>query len=163
MDIPTNLLPTRLTRGPGYQLGQYFILAERGVTPEMVVNPDYWLHLASKIHVHDVFTVVAGDGSFDMDVRIADVDPRGLYARVRVLRACDGDGNPLNIFSPAVPKAPPPVGMPSHDGYVIEPDAKGWRVMRGNDLIAGNLPSEAAAIQARDDSRAGKQIKRQAA
>lgn len=154
MDIPSNLLPTRLDTAD-YQRVVYFHRPALGVTAEMVVHPDYWLHLAARLKLDDKIEVVSADGSIDMDLRVVAIDPRGLYAQMRVLRFT-GEGAP--VVAPA-----PVVAISDNHGYMIEEDrVQGWRVLRGDDLIAKNLPDKAAAEAARDAHRAGKPIKRAA-
>ena len=157
VEIPGNLLPTRLQTATGFAHGEYFVVALPGTTIEQVANPDFWLHVASRLRPFDRIEVVAADGSFDMDLRVTATDPRGHYAEVRVLRVW-----PENGLS-AAGNVPPLRAMasPDNDGFVIEEDrVHGWRVLRSGDLIAKNLPDKAAAEAARDAARAGRQIKR---
>lgn len=162
MDIPNNLLPSRLRQGAGSAHGEYVIFAAPGTTPAMVADPGYWLHLGNRLRVQDRISVIAEDGSFDMDIRVADVDPRGLYARVRVLRLCDGAGVAVPGAEPAKPPVPTQAGTPDRDGYIREQTPKGWRVLRGSDLIVDGLPGEAAAVAAIEDARAGKPARKTA-
>lgn len=154
MDIPNHLLPTRLREANGFAHGDYFLEAAPGVKAAHVVNPDFWLHLAARLKRNDRIEVVAQDNSFDMELRVVAVDPRGLYAQMRVLRYM-GDDELVTI--------PASVVAADDDGYVIEQDrVHGWRVLRGGDLVAKNLPDKASAEAARDAHRAGKPVKRAA-
>jgi hypothetical protein len=85
MDIPLRLLPARLVRSDVANT-RWFHRAAIGTTAEMVVEPDYWVNNGRQIKTDDKIEVLAEDGSFDMEVRVLAVDPRGLWAQVRVLR-----------------------------------------------------------------------------
>lgn len=154
MEIPFNLLPARLQVATGFAHGEYFVVAPIGATPENVADPDFWLHVAARLKLHDRIEVVAADGSFDMDVRVTAVDPRGHYAVVRVLRSWAADEKASN--GPAVRQ----MGTIDNDGFIVEEDpVHGWRVMRGGDIIARRLKDKAAAEAVRADARAGKPYK----
>jgi hypothetical protein len=92
MDIPEALKPKRLGHrgGADYDRALYFLNLGPGVTPEMVMDEEFWRHLAARFKVNDRLEIVAPD--FDMDVRVVAVDPRGLWAQMRVLRWCDASG-----------------------------------------------------------------------
>jgi hypothetical protein len=160
VEIPNNLLPTRLQAALGFAHGEYIIKPLPGTTPEHVVCPEYWIHLATRLKPDDTIEVLAQDGSFDMEVRVTSVDPRGLYAHVRVLRFCDGNGVKIGEGSAVMPPGLPPVGTPDRDGLTVERDARGWRVVQGRELIQGQLPSEEAANAVREAHRAGKPIRK---
>jgi hypothetical protein len=159
VDIPNILLPSRLSLGAGYRHGEYVLTVKDGVTPAHVVDPGFWLHVAPRLKRHDRIEVIAEDGSFDMDVRVIAVDARGLYARVRVLRYCDGDGVAVPGVEPAQAPEARPLSMPDQDGYLIEPDSAGWRIVRGPDQIEGRLSSEAAAKAKLADIKAAQRRK----
>lgn len=154
MEIPNSLLPSRLAVASGFAHGEYFIAAAPGTTVEHVVDPDYWLHLASRLKVYDRIEVVAQDGAFDIDVRVVATDPRGHYVVVR----------PLRVWVPDEQDARKPslrqMQAADGDGFIVEEDpVHGWRVMRGGDIIARRLKDKATAEAVRADARAGKPYK----
>lgn len=153
MEINSNLLPTRLQFGGGYAHGEYVVFAAPGVTVEQVVDPDFWLHVAYRLRVHDRIEIIASDGMFDMEVRVVSVDPRGHYAVVRPLRLWTADEK---SSSPQIRQ----VGMTDSDGFIVEEDpVQGWRVLRGDTIIARRLKSQAEANSVRADAKAGKPFK----
>lgn len=143
MSLPEKLpLPVHLPREE-FAISRYFCEAPPGVMAQHVVDPDFWAHLAKKLRRHDEITVVAADGSFDLALRVIDLDPRGFWARVRVLRAT----GPAGISGLAAPERPKPQ-WPDRDGYTVEHNAvHGWRIVnRAGDIVARDLPDEAAAL-----------------
>jgi hypothetical protein len=88
LDISPHLLPRSIKMGGGYAHGERFLITDPGVTAQHVVDPNFWVHLAEKLMMHDRIEVLAADGSFDMDLRVValDPDPQKRWAKVRVLR-----------------------------------------------------------------------------
>jgi hypothetical protein len=142
MNIPIQLLPIRIgrTQLAEFARASYFILARPGVTPDHIVDPDFWVNWASTLKINDRIEVVAADGSFDMEVRVVALDPRGLWARVRPLRIAEGK----------IPVSSSPTGQyPDAEGYIVEfSDHHRWRIIRGNDIVARDFPDQASAIEA---------------
>jgi len=146
MDLPTQLLPKRLGHrgGADYDRSLYFVVLGAGITPAMVVDPDFWQHLAARFRVNDRLEIVAPD--FDMDVRVVAIDPRGLWAQMRVLRLCDASG----IGVPGAEHSPTSsiiAGAPDQAGYIVEWGGPKhmWRIVRGSDLIDKGFPDKDAA------------------
>jgi hypothetical protein len=138
VDIPLHLLPTKIARND-YGLTRHFLPVNAGVTPEHVVDPDFWVHLSRGFKVFDEIAVVATDGTFDLDLRVVAIDPRGLWTQVRVLRLWEGktaDSAPAGQY-------------PDKDGYTIEfAGPHRWRIVRGGDVVAKDFADQAAAVEA---------------
>lgn len=150
MNIPQHMLPARIGREEeaDYKRRVYFLLAPPGVTPDHVVDPDYWVHWAQRLRINDRIEIVAADGSFDMDVRVVALDPRGLWARVRALRLSEG--------KLASPQSGSTV-FPDPDGYLVEWGGEHrWRIIRGQDVVARDFPTQADAIEALQNIKAAK-------
>jgi hypothetical protein len=150
MNIPIQLLPVRIgrTQLAEFARASYFFSAAPGVTPEHVVDPDFWVNWAGTLKINDRIEVVAADGSFDMEVRVVALDPRGLWARVRPLRIAEGK----------LAVATTPTGLyPDSEGYIIEwSDHHRWRIVRGQDVVARDFPDQAAASEALQNIKAAK-------
>lgn len=164
MAIPSNLLPKKIERGfDGYALSHRVLRTEPGLPPEFVMDPDFWQHLAARCRVHDQILVIAQDGSFEADLRVMSIDPDGHWAQMRLLREW-----PAGVISAAVKDAPaPPEPLargPDADGYLIEwSGPQRWRIVRGADVVATDLPDEAAAAMTLANIKAAKPSKRAAA
>jgi hypothetical protein len=145
--IPSQLLPTRSSRAD-YARAVHFVLAAPGTTPEHVMDPDYWTHLASGMRVYDRVEIIAADGSFDMEVRCIELDPRGLWARMRPLRVSEGRAA---THAPVGP-------WPDKEGYSVEwGGPHRWRIIRGQDVVARDFPDQASAIDALVNIKAARQ------
>lgn len=133
MDIQSSLLPKRLSRAE-YERGNHFLEVPKGVPVAAVVDPDFWQHVAARLHVNDRIEVLSPD--FDLDLRVVALDSRKLWAQVRVLRLCDAAG--LAIAG-AEPLASPAViaGAPDTEGYIVEWGGPKhlWRIVYGGNLI----------------------------
>jgi hypothetical protein len=146
MDIPEVLKPKRLGHrgGADYDRALYFLNLGPGVTPEMVMDEEFWRHLAARFKVNDRLEIVAPD--FDMDVRVVAVDPRGLWAKMRELRRWPPEGVEARSaeHSPASSIIP---GAPDQAGYIVEWGGPKhmWRILRGSDLIDKGFPDKDAA------------------
>jgi len=138
MPIPSHLLPNKLAIRD-YATGWYSLFPPPGVTREHVVDPNYWVHIASRLKANDRIEVVAEDGSLDMDLRVIAVDPsvQKLWAQVRVLRSYEAEAV---AEKPAVDTG----------GYRYEwaGPVHRWRVMFGDELVEHGHPDKAAAIDA---------------
>ena len=146
MNTASHLLPMRIDRAD-FARSEYFLSAPPGTTVDQVVDPDFWLHVARRLKVNDRIEIVAADGSFDMEVRVTAIDPRGLWAHVRPLRVAEGQF--------AVPEASG--AYPDKDGYTVEwGGPHRWRIVRGNDVVARDFPDQAAAISALLNIKAAK-------
>lgn len=144
MDLESRLLPTNSVRAE-YARADHYVETPQGVTPAHILDPDFWQHIAARFRVNDRIEVVAADGSFDAELRVTAIDPRKLWAQVRLLRICTGEGIAAGRASAS---GPAPVERPAadHAGYVVEPDGLGkHRIVQGSDLIAKGFPDKAAA------------------
>lgn len=154
MDIPFSLLPARLALATGFAYTPWFYRAPAGVTPEHLVNPNFWVHLTARLKVNDRIEAVGDD--FDIEMRVVGVDPLGHYAVMRVLR-CWPEGL-LPIGNTVSGADGPTIVTTDPDGYRWERDpVQGWRVLRGRDLLASGLPNEAEAIAKVAELKAPKQ------
>jgi hypothetical protein len=107
-----------------------------------IVDPEYWVHEASRLKVGDIIEVHNSDFSIDCDLRVVELDPAGQW--VRVMRRGDKPTHALSQDS-----------IIDNDGYRIDNDpVQGWRIMRGRDMLASRLPDKAAAIKKRDELKA---------
>lgn len=141
-EIPSQLLPTSMPTSH-FGFARFDLVVPRGVLPEHVVNPDFWVHVASRLRVNARIEVTAEDGSFDMYLRVLAIDPRGLWAQVRVLDFVGPEGREVPGVG-AVPAIPESDIDP--DGYKIEfAGPHKFRIVRGNDVIETHLPTKAAA------------------
>ena len=139
MDIDLHLLPTRIRRAE-HAHNTHFLVVPPGVTPDHVVDPDFWAHLAARFEVNDRIEVIAEDGTFDGDLRVIAIDPSKakLWAQVRVLRMLEN-----------IQEATPTVSYPDADGYTVEfSGPMKWRIMRGTDLIRRDFATEGDAVAA---------------
>lgn len=135
MPLPTHLMPVIL-RSVEYERAYYFWIAPSGVALTDVLDPNFWANVAPRLKLYDRIEVVAADRSFDVDLRVVAIDPRGYWAAVHMLRG------PEDV----APVPAPAQAAPDSSGYMIENDAvQGWRILNGRDLIAHGLASEDAA------------------
>jgi hypothetical protein len=146
MDIPDHLAPTRIIRAEVARALR-FLSVPPGTTKEMVLEADFWVHLGQTLKVDDRIEVVAQDGSFDLDLRVIAVDPRGFWAQMRLLREWPAKGE-------ARPKAEVAAKTwPDAEGYRVEwggPVHK-WRIIdRAGQVVAKGHPAEPEAVAALD-------------
>jgi hypothetical protein len=135
MNIPNHLLPVSLRRAE-HERGEYFHRPAPGVTLEQVLDPNYWENLAERLQLDDRIEVVAPDRSYDIDLRVVAIDPHRHWAAVQVRGGVERPAAPARIAGPAA----------DAQGFVIDRDpVQGWRILNGRDLIAKDLPDEAAA------------------
>jgi hypothetical protein len=140
--IPDHLVPTKIARAEVARTLR-FLPVLPGTTREMVLEADFWVHLGSVLKVDDRIEVVAQDGSFDLDLRVVAVDPRGFWAQTRVLREWPPKGE-------AQPKAEAqPKTWPDSEGYRVEwgGQTHKWRIIdRAGQIVGKQAASEADAI-----------------
>jgi hypothetical protein len=152
MDIPDHLLPLRIVRAEVARTTRHLAVLP-GTTREMVLDPDYWVHLGSTLKVDDRIEVVAQDGTFDLDLRVVAVDPRGYWVQTRLLREW--------VETPGAKKEAAPKTWPDAEGYRIEwagPVHK-WRIIdRATKILGKGYPSEAEAGVALDAIRREKVV-----
>jgi hypothetical protein len=67
-----------------YSRSRYFVLAPFGVTMADLTRPPFWAHHTLRLKPLDLVEVVAEDGSFDVDLRVVDVQVG--YVKMRALR-----------------------------------------------------------------------------
>lgn len=152
MEIPRNLLPTRI-QSTQYERTEWLHEPQPGVTLDQVMDPNYWSHLAGRLKVRDRIEVLAADRSYDVDLRVIAIDPRGHWVQV-ALRGISED-------VPRVVAAPGPSADPQ--GYVIDNDpVQGWRILQGRDLIAKGFGTEELAKEALANLKAAGRPKRAA-
>ena len=117
----------------------------------MVLEADYWVHLGSTLKVDDRIEVVAQDGTFDLDLRVVAIDPRGFWAQVRVLREW--------ALTPGAKAAAAPKTWPDAEGYRVEwggPVHK-WRIIdRAGQIVGKGHPTEADAVADLDETKRAK-------
>jgi hypothetical protein len=142
MQIPDHLVPKRITRAEVARVTR-FLSVPPGTTRDMCLDPDYWVHLGSTLKVDDRIEILAQDGTFDLDLRVISLDPRGYWAQVRLLREWV---QPDGAKKEAQPKA-----WPDADGYRIEwstPTTHKWRIIdRAGQIVSRGHASEADAIE----------------
>lgn len=158
MNIPSHLLPTKLERGfEGYALSTKVLRTLPGVTAEMLVCPDFWVHLAARdLRIDHRIEVIAMDGTLDAELRVIAIDPRGHWAQMRVLRGWPARAW-ADMAEPDGPAERPAGQYPDKDGYVVEFDrVHKWRIMRGVELIAKDYPDEPTAVEALANIKAAK-------
>lgn len=93
MALPKNP-PTRLKRSE-FEVNRYFVMIEPGVTLDDVMTGDYWMHVRKVLRVNDVIEAVAGDGSFDAELRILSINQNSGAMTFRVLRNTVGKAGPI--------------------------------------------------------------------
>jgi hypothetical protein len=138
--IADNLLPTRIDRTEQV-ISRYFHVAAAGTTLEHVLDTGYWPHVARRLRLHDEIRVAAADGSFDVELTVSAVDPRGLWAQTVLLR---------ERKSASGAAAPAAAIWPDADGYRVEfSGPHKWRILdRNNSVVEKGLDDEPAAIAA---------------
>lgn len=157
MELPSHLLPTKLERAfDGFALVHWLYRPERGATAEHIMDPDFWVHVTNVLKVNHVVSVVAMDGTLDADLRVVALDPRGMWAQMRLLR-----GWPTGAFADMdKPKTAMPMAQgPDADGYLVEfGGPHRWRIMRATgakpELIAKDFPDQASALEALSNLKA---------
>lgn len=149
MDLPTRLLPTRGDRGDFAVSRWYFTDLPQGITAAHVQDPDFWQHVARNFRVNDEIVATAADGSFDMDLRVIELDPRKLWARIRLLR--------LTAAKPGAASAPT-TQWPDSDGYTVEySGAHRFRIVnRAGEVVAKDFATEADAVEALNNLKGAK-------
>ena len=151
--IPDHLVPLKITRAEVARVTR-FLSVLPGTTREMVLEPDYWVHLGGVLKMDDRIEIVAQDGSFDLDLRVIAIDPRGFWVQTRVLREWPARSE----AKAAVAKekeiaAAHPRTWPDAEGYRVEwggPVHK-WRIIdRAGQVVGKGHPYEQTAIEALD-------------
>lgn len=66
-----------------YKFDRRFAVLPPGITFEDLFVPTLWAHYANKWHRHDIVRVVAEDGSFDVDLTVAEVTVGAITMKVR--------------------------------------------------------------------------------
>lgn len=153
MDIPSHLLPTKMDDA-FYARTHHQLIVQPGVTPEHIADPDFWVHVCGptagryRLKVFDLIDVIAADGTFDATLRVIAIDPRAMWAQVRILR----------LWRNKEGQKPNPVTQwPDKEGYVVEYDRQQrWRIIRGTELVARDFPDEASAVDALNNIKATK-------
>lgn len=146
------MLPVRI-QSTQYERTEWLHEPQLGVTLDQVMDPNYWSHLAGRLKVRDRIEVLAADRSYDIDLRVIAIDPRGHWVQV-ALRGISED-------VPRVVATPGPSADPQ--GYVIDNDpVQGWRILQGRDLIAKGFGTEELAKEALANLKAAGRPKRAA-
>lgn len=152
MDIKSQLLPKRIGRAD-YERASHFIAVAKGLEPADIVDPDFWQHVADKLRVNDRIEVLGPD--FDMDLRVVAIDPRKMWAQVRVLRLCEAAGITVaGVEQPA--EAAIVAGAADAEGYTVEWGGRHlWRIVRGADLIEKGFANKPQADARLAEIKAG--------
>ncbi len=154
MKIPEHLLPTQFhpfTRLITHRV----IMVKPGTTPEMVLDPDFWVHgslqtegyaSGSILKVWDRIEVLAEDGSFDLELRCVAIDARGYWAQMRLLNWWPKSLRVKNEWL-ELPDKTSVQQRADPDGYVVEhAGAHKWRIVdRAKQIVDRGYPSEADA------------------
>lgn len=153
MSLPPNLdLPTRLDRIEE-NTTHHCVKVGPGILPEHVTDPFFWQHVSDRnrsrnLHPEDMVTVIALDGSFEMWLRVVEVDIRGQWTKTRTLFEWRGETkSTIDQY-------------PDQDGYTIEfGGAHKWRIIRGGDIVEKFIPTREAAIAMLAEIKADKPAK----
>lgn len=145
MSVMSHLRPKQLAHAEFAPGGHRVHELPFGVTLEDVLDPEYWAHLAAYLKVGTLIDVHDAAYRIDTTLRVVAVDPRGHWAQV-VVRGSQAHSPP-----------PAETGASDADGFVTQKDpVQGWRIMRGNDLLAKGLPDEEAVRAKLAQLKAGK-------
>lgn len=123
------------------KINQHFMYAEDGVTPDDIVHPHFWSHVAKKLHPYDLIHVVAKDNSFTAVFQVI----RKTDTAAKVVMKDYTDLSTLDYSDLA--------GSLTNDYFVKFMGAKEWCVIRkgerGNDVILEGFPTEKEAEKQR--------------
>lgn len=147
MPLPDpHLIPTAALPREQSEFARYVFYAPPGVRPEHVVDPDFWQHRAGQFRVNDVVTAIADDGTFEIEMRVVSLDPRRLWAEMRVLRAWEGKTRTKART------------YPDKDGYTVEFNkVHKWRIVdAAGHVVARDMPDEATAEETLAEVKAAK-------
>lgn len=114
-------LTSNLMQQAEFARNVFHVKAPVGITIEDITNPEFFSHVAARLHSGDRIELVAEDLSFFMEVIV--LDARANYARVSILRQ--------------VAIAAPVAAGPASDTYTIKwgsAEAK-FRVIRKSDKV----------------------------
>lgn len=62
---------------------EYVAYAEAGCSIETVLKPEYWAHVASTLRIGDKVEIECEDGSWEMELKVADVGVQSVKMRVK--------------------------------------------------------------------------------
>lgn len=132
MDIPQYNLP-RTSRTFEHAIRTHCIFVAPDVTPADLMNPLLWEHMAERFEVGMEIIVKPLDHSYRFHGEVVAVDSAGHWAALRQISLAEG--------------VPFKADTPDNSGYSYNKDpVMGYRVLRGNVVVARDLPDEAAAI-----------------
>lgn len=157
MDIPLYKLPKRSTVQQ-FAITVHHVDVDPGITPADVLDPLFWQHMIAprdvsgntgRLSLGDEVVVRPTDFSFRLHAEVVAIDPAGHWAALRQISLVEG--------------LPFAIDRTDESGYSYHRDpVQGYRVLLGNDLVASNLPDEAAAISAIEKHKAVNKPKRAA-
>lgn len=141
MDILNPHLPTQsLTKQ--YAISTHVVDVEPSVTPTDALNPNFWPHLVAKFRLGHEVIVRPYDFTWRLHAEVVAIDPAGHWAMLRTISLVEG--------------MPVSIGSKDESGFRIDHDpVQGWRILNGRDLIARDLPNEAAARAKLAEIKAG--------
>ena len=118
----------------------YFTFIPLGHQPDDLLQPEYWVHWARKLRPNYFIRVRAEDGSFDGELLVIQASDTWAKCVWFVFNQRDGEERAEADQSPR------------RDGYKIEPNARGWRLIEKSSgkIIAKDLPHKADAEKALD-------------
>ena len=130
---PIHMLPAENSRNI------WRVFVANGTTPQDIVQPQFWAHLASRLQAGDRIEVEPEDSTWLAELRVIDSGPQ--YAKVQI-RKPDADG--VSRFEAL---GSSDTGLPS--GYSFSHNASSkWRVVRDSDqkVLKDGLATKADAV-----------------
>jgi len=106
-----------------------------GHAPDDLLQPEYWMHWARKLRPNSFVRVRAEDGSFDGELLV--IQASDTWAKCVWF-----------VFNQRAEAERAEVDQsPKRDGYKIEPNARGWRLIEkaSGKVIAKDLPQKSDA------------------
>lgn len=154
---PKVLPPKALAQGADFAFNRWFMQLPEGHTFEDLMQPTYLRHHVGKLRLWDVISVMAADGSFDLDVRVMSITNSSVSLRERpffegafdaaaLKKAAERARTPIRVQMVPTGKDGLPVVRVDHA------EASGWRVL-GLDRqpVSEGLADKAAADRAMHD------------
>lgn len=123
----------------------WHVIVEPGVSPERALEPDFWVHLSSRLKEREKVEAVAADGTWYAEFIVDKVAP-GIG--VRMWRVVLSDRRVAEVDKPQ----PAPAAQPQDNGSEADYEVAfggvhRWRVVRVSDkaIIHKGEPDEASA------------------
>lgn len=129
-----NLPPTYMALA-SYVTNSYFTLVPLGHTPDDLLVPSYWMHVARKLKPNYFIRVRAEDGSFDGELLVLQSSDTWAKCVWFVLNHREGAELASTDHTP------------QRDRFKLEATAKGWRVIEKDSgkTLAKDLPQRSDA------------------